>query len=336
MSETEEEPCPTCGKMFQSGRGVSSHHAQVHGESIAGVEYECENCGDRFRARDRDYKKYCSKKCMAEDYIDRKDIGGISENYDYPSGQEHPNWVEKKKVECEKCNREFKCYEHESKRKYCSRECAYEDLRKREIINCRNCNVEFEKLKNQEHPFCSYDCAMDYRTGIIDEEKWETKQCKECEKDFDSYKNYNRKYCSNICKSKSLKGRKLSKEHKKKIAENLMKSFKENQEHIEELGHKVRSSWEEDVAWFLYENDINYEYEPRYYDLEDEFYVPDFIISDIVIEVKGYCHGDDSRKAKKFMQRYPMYEYIVIGDKNMPCDIHFDYESYKENIGELL
>lgn len=43
--------CPTCGDGFDSERGMKSHHTQAHGESIAGVEATCDNCGAVTRKR---------------------------------------------------------------------------------------------------------------------------------------------------------------------------------------------------------------------------------------------------------------------------------------------
>lgn len=62
--------CPTCGDSFDTEQGVKSHHAQVHGESISGFEYECGACGETFRDnRSPDHSEapeYCSHECYSE------------------------------------------------------------------------------------------------------------------------------------------------------------------------------------------------------------------------------------------------------------------------------
>jgi hypothetical protein len=202
MSESDKEPCPTCGEMFQSGRGVSSHHVQVHGESIAGVEYECKNCGEQFRARDREYKTYCSRKCMAQDYSEREDVGGIVENYEHRSGQEHPNWVLKKEFDCDFCGEVFIDYNYK-KRQYCSINCKNKDGR--EERKCYNCETAFSVKKSIEKKFCCYECSVEDKKGR-EEHKWETVECLNCSESFEALINYSRKYCSIECRSEHLSG----------------------------------------------------------------------------------------------------------------------------------
>jgi len=199
----EKEPCPTCGELYQKGRGVATHHHQVHGESIGGVEYNCKNCGEKFRARDRDYKTYCSRQCMSEDYGGRDDIGNNPP--ETPTGKEHPNWVEKKEFVCKNCEEIFIDYKHK-KRIFCSRDCDYEY--KREERSCQNCGQEFIIQQSIEKKFCSYKCSVEDKRGDIDKDKWEEKECSSCSKLFDAYKNYNRKYCSNECRFEGIKGEK--------------------------------------------------------------------------------------------------------------------------------
>lgn len=336
MTEDDLLKCRKEGCKFTSEfkRGISSHHVQKHGESISGVEYECENCGDKFRAKDREYKTYCSRKCMSEDYKTRDDIGNNPP--ETGKGEEHPRYVEKEEMNCEECGRSFQYYPYQEEREYCSRECAYKGVRKRKTVNCKKCGEEFEKIPS-DGPYCSYGCAMEDRDQY-EEDKWEVVECEYCNKEFEAYKNYNRKYCSNECMDKNRVGRELDKETKRKIAESSLETFKDNNKYIEELGHRVRSTWEEDVGWFLYENNIDYQYEPDYFDVGGSYYVPDFIVGDKVIEVKGYCKDKDETKAREFMDRYPKYTYIVVGDSNTPHDIclGFQNDEYKDKLIQKL
>lgn len=62
--------CPSCDKSFSSKQGVSKHHKDKHGESIAGNYYTCENCGEEnWTSRSKDdpkFPKYCDSDCFGE------------------------------------------------------------------------------------------------------------------------------------------------------------------------------------------------------------------------------------------------------------------------------
>lgn len=50
VNNSDGPECPTCGRNdFKNERGMKMHHKQMHGESLAGVEVECEWCGDALR-----------------------------------------------------------------------------------------------------------------------------------------------------------------------------------------------------------------------------------------------------------------------------------------------
>lgn len=98
---------------------------------------------------------------------------------------------------------------------------------------------------------------------------------------------------------------------------------------VEQTGHEVRSGWEKEVDLLLHQNDIEYEYESKTFDLNDRSYTPDFKIESVIVEVKGYKYKDPDERAHQFMDMYPEFTYIVIGTE-LPCDIHIDYEDREE------
>ena len=60
--------CPTCGAdHFSSEHYMKAHHKMVHGESIEGIEFECDWCGTTSRKRKYEYEKYehsfCGEEC---------------------------------------------------------------------------------------------------------------------------------------------------------------------------------------------------------------------------------------------------------------------------------
>lgn len=74
QAEDDSEPgdvaCPTCGAECANEHGVKIHHKRVHGESIAGVEIECAECGDTERIEPwkdkRAERNFCSEACRRQ------------------------------------------------------------------------------------------------------------------------------------------------------------------------------------------------------------------------------------------------------------------------------
>lgn len=136
--------------------------------------------------------------------------------------------------------------------------------------------------------------------------------------------------------SESLKGREFSEEHRQKLSEAWDSRDKSGWtgRYVFELGHFVRSSWETDFAFMLRHFDIEYEYEPEY-ELVSEKYFPDFETENYIVEVKGVPDERSVRKGRKFMQKNPEKEYVVIGQKgSIPCDIHIEWEE-RRNFAEM-
>lgn len=108
-------------------------------------------------------------------------------------------------------------------------------------------------------------------------------------------------------------------------------------EFIEELGHVVRSSWEEEVARMLVDNNIDYEYESKTFEYDEFTYTPDFFIGNFVIEVKGFVDPRSMGQASMFMKvNSPEYNYIVISDSDeMDCDEFIKWKN-KERLLEVI
>ena len=81
-----------------------------------------------------------------------------------------------------------------------------------------------------------------------------------------------------------------------------------------ELGHWVRSTWEEIVENILRENSIKYDYEPFFLPLSKSLYLPDYKIGSIILEVKGYPHGLDT--LIEAINTYPEYKFWIIHQVN--------------------
>lgn len=104
----------------------------------------------------------------------------------------------------------------------------------------------------------------------------------------------------------------------------------------EEYGHIIRSSWEEKIANLLSTNDIDYEYEDVTFYYDEFTYTPDFFVGEYVIEVKGFADARSKGQASMFMEvNSDEYEYIVLSEEKMPCDIHIKWKN-KERLLEVI
>lgn len=97
------ENCPTCGRVFDSSRGLRVHHAAAHDELLP--NRTCGDCGEEFYAEHG--VKYCSDRCR-----DR------SVSFE---GSSHPNYSGgKTETDCEICGTSFEYYPSEKRGLYCS------------------------------------------------------------------------------------------------------------------------------------------------------------------------------------------------------------------------
>lgn len=156
--------------------------------------------------------------------------------------------------------------------------------------------------------------------------------------------------------SRKNRGNEVSDEHRRKISEAASKrdtSYMQTEEYsqalseslkgreptyphpreVECLTHSVRSSWEEEVAKLLLENDISYVYEKEFKLPAGSYYL-DFTVGMVGIEVKGFSNERSIRKATSFMDEFPAYTYVVVGDE-IPCDIHIPWD-HRSQLLEVL
>ena len=102
-----------------------------------------------------------------------------------------------------------------------------------------------------------------------------------------------------------------------------------NVRYSDELGHRVRSDWEYEVATALRDAGIDYEYEPEF-ELSDTVFHPDFLIGNTVIEVKGVAElWGRIDEVEEFMELYgDEYEFVVVGDGALPHDDHYELDEF--------
>lgn len=101
-----EFACPSCGREFDTRRGLGVHHVLVHGERLA--NRTCARCNRSFFSNYK--KKYCSPSCRES-----------SVSFE---GENNPNYRGgKETTTCQRCGSEFEYYPSDKKGLYCA-ECV--------------------------------------------------------------------------------------------------------------------------------------------------------------------------------------------------------------------
>jgi len=170
LESNDKVACPTCGDEFTSLRGMKIHHTKSHGESIAGRQTQCDECGKTFRAQgshiDEFEHNFCSEKCM-----------GVWKSKNHV-GENSPTWdggdIE---LKCEFCGGAYKRVPARAdSSRFCSRECRGEWRSENRSgdnnpswnggkvsIECEQCGDEFKVTPSvaNERRFCSRECTAD-------------------------------------------------------------------------------------------------------------------------------------------------------------------------------
>ena len=110
----------------------------------------------------------------------------------------------------------------------------------------------------------------------------------------------------------------------------------------EHLDHKVRSSWELEIANLLTKHDISYEYEAIEISWRDgRIYTPDFITEHYVIEIKGRLYPGNyvAEKAEAAIDTLDARDYVLVARdsvaEQVPHDIHISWDE-REDLIDLL
>ena len=148
--ERDDTECPTCGREdFKNLSGMKQHHAITHGESLSGVKYDCDGCGETFRLPKHRLEKYennyCSTSCNSNRTV----------------------------VSCAVCGAEFDIVSsraEQADRHFCSDDCEREwrteyfsknsPTYNSEEVPCDSCGETLSLSQSQidEHNFCDIDC----------------------------------------------------------------------------------------------------------------------------------------------------------------------------------
>jgi len=119
--QTSGVECPTCGRDDFSKEGhMKSHHARVHGESIAGEKVECAYCGKSFRRPEGNQTESDNEFCSMECYQSwNRDTGALA-------GENNPQHKEPLTLECEWCDSAYEVPPVHEDSRFCSAECRHD------------------------------------------------------------------------------------------------------------------------------------------------------------------------------------------------------------------
>lgn len=129
----------------------------------------------------------------------------------------------------------------------------------------------------------------------------------------------------NAIGNRNVRGKrwKLSGEKRTNVIKNVMRAhtFVQGQvKWVEELGHIVRSGWEEKICLAFKDNNIRYLYEPNIFYLRGVgSYIPDLYVPKykLWIEIKGWARPDSMKKWNTFKRKYKNKFRFLLLDKKV-------------------
>jgi len=177
--------CPTCECVYDTERGMKQHHARAHGESLSGVEVECDICSEVFRKQrsrvESDEADYCSMSCKKESerngsyntcevcgdsFYTRggRDAKTCSKDCRVRFVGDKLSGINPYEYTCDLCGENFKSEEKD--RVYCSKECHNKSMEDQVQAECANCGDVVTRRRYQyEHcnrHFCDFDCRREW------------------------------------------------------------------------------------------------------------------------------------------------------------------------------
>lgn len=171
--DSSDVECPTCGRDdFASEGGMKNHHKVVHGESIAGIEVECANCGKVLKRKpyqvEKHERSFCNHSC----------------NGKWHNGERSSDYA-KEKVDCAHCGAELLRQPHRlnnGSRQFCNQDCRADwqsenlvgenhPLYASITVECAYCGTTLIREPNQvmgvENSFCNQSCHDSWRSKNV-------------------------------------------------------------------------------------------------------------------------------------------------------------------------
>lgn len=328
------ETCPTCGETFETRSWVGRHHKSEHGETL--MEYEernrdtltCpEGCGefqnlithwrmehnrpfpDGVKRVTEKLSETMSDKQMGKTLSEetRRKIGEAQEGVERPDkvGEKISGALTGRELSDEHCRKisevqKGKTLSEETRRKIseASKEMWQSDEHREKVSEALTGNTHTEESKRK-----------------MSEAKRGTTRSEETRRKI----------------SETKKGTTLSDEHIQKVIE-----ARKGDGRLCSVptGHTVRSRWELEIDLMLYDEGLDFGYEPETFDIDTQRYTPDFRVGGDIIEVKGYDWGNSVERAEQFMESHPEYRYIVVGTE-LPADVWIPWEE-REKLCDVI
>lgn len=287
--------------------------------------------------------------------------GSRPEAKEWMKDEKNPNFKEKVEKECQECGEKFKVKPSlADTAKYCSRECKdnsqcgqeawNKGLTKEDDDRVRKYTQKMRKTKQKGIGVKKGENHPKPHKGKTWEEIMGKEAAKKRKEELkERLAEYNPFEDVDTSGEKNVNYGGLDEEQRKKMQETIQKQWKNGRKvewpkpyYVEELGHEVRSSWEEKIGLMLVNLDIDYEYERKFEvgvnDSKKTFH-PDFTFQGIVVEPHVFIKNAVPLKFREFHKQYSEYYFIVIGEKdfNNPnfCDEYLLWEE-KEKLHQIL
>lgn len=203
--------------------------------------------------------------------------------------------------------------------KTCSSECAHK-------LTTQNTNkIELRKKISEGMKRFAQTCTEEQYIHAFGGQRLENVicNCEYCGKEFKKSERNKSKFCSNEC-MKASRHKKLSNIAKKSNFGGYYENSIKKHHHGNYKGLHYDSSWE--LAYIIYCLDHNIEIkrcdEIRYYEINGikKKYIPDFIVNNEIIEIKGYFNKISQIKAEqnpdiKILMKNDMKQYITYAQR---------------------
>jgi len=302
--------CLICKKQFLGRRATKYCSNACNGIAYRVREYiQCKNCHKTFEVRPFEKRDFCSPQCRHQFRFH--------------------------KCICCYCGKEFQA-EKNRPGHYCSIICQNRALaqKKKNQIDyiCRYCNKRFKKAKSSKRKFCSHKC---YKSDLDENPKSEkaieerfnisTKQFLEIHYLEKKLSLYRISCIAELSKSKIHVLLNKFRIPKRSMSESKALELLSKRTHSQHRGYRkdlsnqyFDSAWEANYYRYLQFKRRKFQYEPKAFKVmlpnnKITHYIPDFLIQDTFIEVKGYWRPDAKLKFKFFKEQYPHIKIAVLG-----------------------
>jgi len=318
----DERRCEWCGQPATSKRKKGREHTFCTADCYtkarrAGVvatvprnrvSLVCGWCGESYETVPSQVgkSKYCSRSCA-----------GKATPIPNTKGRGHPAWnkgtTSRPLKVCAECGGKFHA---KPGQKFCLPACRMTNYAKRKVeLACEWCHelftVDGSTFTHDRTRYCSRKC----RGRVLSVQKTDKVMiaCERCgtvvPRTRSRIASTKRHFCSNACRGTAVPDWARPGTHKQ--------GFRPD------IGHSVRSSWEANICRFFRFMHIDYQYEPKTFDLGETSYRPDFFVG-YWVEVKGFMRPGSSEKIERFRSLFPG-EVLVILDHALYRQIEHEF-----------